>query len=189
LGCKNLILISTLTTAGVVYNRLGHRDNGTSTIMHQSSSLRIRLAALSDAPQLTPMRHALWPESSPSHHAAELTAVLNGTSQRVYPLRIFVAEKSDGTLIGFLEANLRSAADGCDEKLPVGYVEGWFVAEPNRGKGVGAALLRAAEDWARAQGCHEMASDTDIENKLSQHVHEASGFTIAARAILYRKSL
>jgi len=157
--------------------------------MHQSSSLRIRLAALSDAPQLAPMRHVLWPESSPSHHAAELTAVLNGTSQRVYPLRIFVAEKSDGTLIGFLEANLRSAADGCDEKLPVGYVEGWFVAEANRGKGVGAALLRAAEDWARAQGCHEMASDTDIENKLSQHVHEASGFTIAARAILYRKSL
>ena len=104
-------------------------------------------------------------------------------------MRIFVAEKSDGTLIGFLETNLRSAADGCDEKLPVGYVEGWFVAEPNRGKGVGAALLRAAEDWARAQGCHEIASDTDIENKLSQHVHEASGFTIAARAILYRKSL
>jgi hypothetical protein len=34
-----------------------------------------------------------------------------------------------------------------------------------------------------------MASDTDIENKLSQHAHEASGFTIAARAILYRKSL
>ncbi len=116
------------------------------------------------------MRHALWPESSRSHHAAELTGVLNGTSQRVYPLRIFVAEKSD-------------------EKLPVGYVEGWFVAEPNRGTGVGAALLRAAEDWARAQGCHEMAPDTDIENKLSQHVHEASGFTIAARAILYRKSL
>jgi aminoglycoside 6'-N-acetyltransferase I len=54
---------------------------------------------------------------------------------------------------------------------------------------VGAALLRAAEDWARAQGCHEMASDTDIENQLSQHVHEASGFTIAARAILYRKFL
>jgi aminoglycoside 6'-N-acetyltransferase I len=49
--------------------------------------------------------------------------------------------------------------------------------------------LRAAEDWARAQGCREMASDTDIENKLSQRMHEASGFTLAARAILYRKFL
>jgi hypothetical protein len=38
-------------------------------------------------------------------------------------------------------------------------------------------------------GLPRMASDTDIENKLSQHVQEASGFTSAARAILYRKSL
>jgi GNAT superfamily N-acetyltransferase len=117
--------------------------------MDEKNNLRIRIAVLSDASQLTPMRHALWPESSPSYHAAELTAVLNGTSQRVYPLTIFVAEESDGTLIGFLEANLRSAADGCDEKLPVGYVEGWFVAELHRSKGVGAALLRAAEDWRK----------------------------------------
>jgi hypothetical protein len=143
LGCKNLILISTLTTADVVYLV-------TTTTEHQQSCTN-QVAFVFDAPQLTPMRHALWPESSPSHHAVELTAVLNGTSQRVYPLRIFIAEKSDGTLIGFLEANLHSAADGCDEKLPVGYVEGWFVAEPNRGKGVDAALLRAAEEETRPQ--------------------------------------
>ena len=87
------------------------------------------------------MRRALWPESSASHDAAELSPVLSGTSQRVYPLIILVAESCDGTLIGFLEANLRSTADGSDEELPVGYVEGWFVAEAHRGKGVGAALL------------------------------------------------
>jgi hypothetical protein len=96
--------------------------------MAENENFRVRLAALADVAQLTPMRSALWPEFSASHHAAELTAVLNGSSQRVYPLKIFVAEENDGTLAGFLEANLRSAADGCDEKLPVGYVEGWFVA-------------------------------------------------------------
>jgi aminoglycoside 6'-N-acetyltransferase I len=157
--------------------------------MAESKNFRVRLAALSDVAQLTPMRCALWPESSASHHAAELTAVLNGSSQRVYPLMIFVAEENDGTMAGFLEANLRSAADGCDEKLPVGYVEGWFVAEWRRGQGVGAALLHAAEEWARAQGCAEMASDTDISNILSQRVHQASGFTISARSILFRKRL
>jgi aminoglycoside 6'-N-acetyltransferase I len=157
--------------------------------MAESKNFRVRLAALSDVAQLTPMRCALWPESSASHHAAELTAVLNGSSQRVYPLMIFVAEENDGTMAGFLEANLRSAADGCDEKLTVGYVEGWFVAESRRGQGLGAALLRAAEDWARAQGCVEMASDTDISNTLSLHVHQASGFTISARSILFRKRL
>jgi aminoglycoside 6'-N-acetyltransferase I len=104
-------------------------------------------------------------------------------------LIIFIAESSDGTLIGFLEANLRSTADGCDEKLPVGYLEGWFVAGARRGKGVGTALLRAAEDWARAQGCVEMASDTDISNTVSQRVHQASGFTVSTRGVLYRKPL
>jgi len=157
--------------------------------MAENENFRVRLAALADVAQLTPMRSALWPEFSASHHAAELTAVLNGSSQRVYPLKIFVAEENDGTLAGFLEANLRSAADGCDEKLPVGYVEGWFVAESRRGQGVGAALLHAAEDWARAQGCAEMASDTGISNALSQRVHQASGFTISARSVLFRKRL
>jgi hypothetical protein len=52
-----------------------------------------------------------------------------------------------------------------------------------------ARELRAAEAWARAQGCREMASDASIENRLSQRVHEASGFTVTARSILYRKSL
>ncbi|HSC44929.1 MAG TPA: GNAT family N-acetyltransferase [Candidatus Acidoferrum sp.] len=157
--------------------------------MNEPPNIRVRLATLADVAQLTPMRHELWPESPASHHSAELTAVLSGGSQRVYPLVIFVAQDDSGTLVGFLEANLRSAADGCDEKLPVGYVEGWFVAESRRGQGVGAALLRDAEDWARAQGCVEMASDTAIDNHLSQRVHEASGFTVSARSVLYRKSI
>ena len=157
--------------------------------MTESPNIRVRLASQSDIAQLTPMRLELWPESSASHHSAELTNVLGGTSRRVYPLMIFVAEDNSGNLVGFLEANLRSAADGCDEKLPVGYVEGWFVAESRRGQRVGAALLRAAEDWARAQGCVEMASDTAIDNHLSQRVHEASGFTVSARSVLYRKSI
>lgn len=157
--------------------------------MTESENFRVRLATLADVVQLTPMRHELWPESPASHHAAELTAVLGGRSHRVYPLVIFVAQDNSGNLAGFLEANLRSAADGCAERLPVGYVEGWFVAESRRGQGVGAALLRAAEDWARAQGCVEMASDTGIDNHLSQRVHEASGFTVSARSVLYRKSI
>ena len=49
--------------------------------------------------------------------------------------------------------------------------------------------LRAAEDWARSQGCKEMASDTQIENHLSQRVHEALGFQVTERSVIYRKPL
>ncbi len=92
-------------------------------------------------------------------------------------------------LIGFLEAGLRSHADGCDPAHPVGFVEGWLVKEEMRGQGIGQRLLEAAEDWARAQGCTEMASDTWIDNELSQRVHEALGFQVVDRCVHYRKAL
>ena len=157
--------------------------------MPVTSPFRVRLATPSDVAALAPLRTSLWPESPVEHHQAELSAILDGTAQRVYPLYVFVAEEGDGTIVGFLEANLRSSADGCEERLPVGYVEGWFVAESRRSRGIGAALLRAAEDWARGQGCVEMASDTAMDNFLSQRVHEASGFAVCARSVLYKKKL
>jgi aminoglycoside 6'-N-acetyltransferase I len=85
--------------------------------------------------------------------------------------------------------SLRSHAEGCDESRAVGYLEGWYVDEPCRRQGIGAALLRAAEDWARSQGCREMASDAGLENKISQRVHTALGFTEVGRAVNYRKLL
>jgi aminoglycoside 6'-N-acetyltransferase I len=122
-------------------------------------------------------------------HAAELTQILSGKPLGILPQAIFVAQSPEGTLIGFLEAGLRSYADGCDPTRPIGYIEGGFVAEPYRHQGIGAALLRAAEDWARAQGCTEMASDTQLDNVPSQRVHESLGFQVTERAILYRKPL
>jgi GNAT superfamily N-acetyltransferase len=40
-------------------------------------------------------------------------------------------------------------------------------------QGIGRELMRSAEEWARAQGCVEMASDALTENEPSQHAHEA----------------
>jgi aminoglycoside 6'-N-acetyltransferase I len=149
----------------------------------------VRLAVPKDLQQLAPLLHALWPESPATEHARELALILAGKPPSTLPLVIFVAEARDGTFAGFLEAGLRSHADGCDTTRPVGYVEGWYVVESHRRAGVGTALLRAAEDWARTKGCREIASDTQFENELSQQVHESLGFQVAERSILYRKPL
>jgi len=44
--------------------------------------------------------------------------------------------------------------------------------------------MRSAEDWARAQGCLEMASDALINNEGSLRAHEALGFEIVDRCSL-----
>jgi aminoglycoside 6'-N-acetyltransferase I len=153
------------------------------------SEICIRLAKLSDRDQLVCMREAPWPKTPAGEHARELTDILEGKPVTTLPLIILVAEASDQGLAGFLEVDLRSHADGCNPSRPVGYVEGWYVAENHRHRGIGRRLLAAAEDWARSQGCVEMASDTWVDNDVSQCVHEALGYEVVDRCVHYRKTL
>src|SRR2546429_8930863 len=87
------------------------------------------------------------------------------------PLTIFVAEVSDGTLVGFLEVDLRSHADGCNPSQAVGYIEGWYVDEDYRHRGIGKKLLAKAEASARSHRCLEIASDAIIANEPSPRAH------------------
>jgi aminoglycoside 6'-N-acetyltransferase I len=153
------------------------------------SEARIRLGVPTDDEQVARLCEALWPENSWQEHRDEITPILSGKPRATLPSAIFVAEITDGTLAGFLEVGLRSHADGCDTRQPVGFVEGWFVKESMRRRGVGAQLLAAAEDWARFQGCVEMASDTWIDSSLSQRVHEMLKFEVVDRCVHYRKAL
>jgi aminoglycoside 6'-N-acetyltransferase I len=135
------------------------------------------------------MRQALWPKTSAEELARELTQILEGKAVTTTPHILLVAETTNRILAGFLEIDLRSHADGCNPSRPVGYIEGWYVSENHRHEGIGGKLLAAAEDWARSQGCLEIASDTWIDNELSQRVHEALGYEVVDRCVHYRKTL
>jgi aminoglycoside 6'-N-acetyltransferase I len=65
----------------------------------------------------------------------------------------------------------------------------WYVAAAHRRSGVGAALVRASEAWARAQGCVEFASDVEIENAVGIAAHLALGFAETDRVVCFRKDL
>ncbi len=149
----------------------------------------IRPAQPADCGQLARLREALWPESSAEEHAREISPILNGNACSTMPMAILVFETANRTLVGFLETGLRSHADGCDASRPVGYIEGWYVAESHRRRGIGCELMVAAENWARSQECAEMASDTWIDNEVSQRVHEVLGYEVVDRCVHYRKAL
>jgi aminoglycoside 6'-N-acetyltransferase I len=154
-------------------------------------NVQIRPAQLGDLDQLADMCEALWPVASAEEHAQELRLLLGGKAASVLtmPITILVAEASVPRLVGFVEVDLRSHADGCNPSQPVGYIEGWYVLENHRHRGIGQKLLAAAEEWARSHGCVEMASDATIDNAISQRAHEALGYEVVDRCVHYRKRL
>src|SRR5262245_48432342 len=134
------------------------------------------------------MAVALWPDEPAREIRTHMRALLAGKPRSTLPLVVFVAERASA-ILGFIEVGLRSHADGCDGRRPVGFVEGWAVAAPHRRRGVGRALLAAAERWAAGQGCREMASDTWADNPRSQAVHRALGFEVVDRCVNFRKRI
>jgi aminoglycoside 6'-N-acetyltransferase I len=159
--------------------------------MHLVDNVQIRPAQASDLNQLALLLEALWPDASAEERARELRLLLGGKAALVLtmPLVFFVAEAGEGTLVGFIEVDLRSHADGCNPLQPVGYIEGWYVVENHRRRGVGKRLIAKAEEWARSHRCIEMASDAIIDNERSQRAHEALGYEVVDRCVHYRKTL
>ncbi len=144
--------------------------------------MEIRTYQPSDYSEWLRMRRALWPDLGPDE-AAEAADWLARPD-----VVTFVAARPGGELAGFAEFGTRSWAEGCDSD-PVAYLEGWYVDPDVRRTGVGAALVRAGEAWARRRGLCDLASDALIENATSHRAHLALGFDEVERVVLYRKSL
>ena len=149
----------------------------------------IRQANVGDSAEIAELCALLWPDAPAAEHRIETEQLLKTKMCGTLPSTIFVSRDENGRITGFLLVDLRSHADGCDPARPVGYVEGWFVLEEHRRRGLGAAMMRAAEDWARSLGCKEMASDTWADERSSLEAHEALGFNVVDRCIHLRKSL
>jgi aminoglycoside 6'-N-acetyltransferase I len=141
----------------------------------------VRPAEPADRDSWLRMRNALWLESA---HEGEIDRYFAAEARE--PAAVLLA--FDPVAIGFIELSIRPYAEGCETDR-VAFVEGWYVDPDVRGTGAGAALIRAAEEWARSQGCTEIASDTEVDNVSSAAAHVALGFEEAAVVRCFRKSL
>ncbi|HLY64244.1 MAG TPA: GNAT family N-acetyltransferase, partial [Chloroflexota bacterium] len=128
------------------------------------------------------MRQELWPAAA-GEHAAEIQHFFDGLDNRL--AEVLMVLDRGGHPVGFAELAIRSHADCCESNR-IGYLEGWFVDSRFRRQGAGRALVEAAEQWARNQGCKEFASDTEIENEASAAAHQALGFEEVSRVICFR---
>jgi aminoglycoside 6'-N-acetyltransferase I len=147
------------------------------------SQVKIREIVEGDRADWARLRDALWPGSQ-SDHDAETREYFENPG--VGPV-IFVAE-ADGRLVGFLELDYRKYAPGCSSS-PVPFIEGWYVEPGLQRRGIGRALVEAAEAHVRAAGHHEIASDAEIENAVSIAAHAALGYAEVERVVCFHRSL
>ena len=142
----------------------------------------IRKATTDDFARMAVLMTELWPDNTVEEMLEELY-LLVGTE-----CAFFLAEENDMP-VAFAQCQLRhDYVEGTDHS-PVGYLEGVYVREPHRGKGLAKELLAACEAWASEQGCVEFASDCELENSGSLAFHLAAGFTEANRIICFTKKL
>lgn len=151
---------------------------------HKDAPISVRPATSADAAAWVRLRCALWPEGSASEHRDEIDQFFAGQLRE--PLTTLLALNASGDAVGFAELSIRSYAEDCVTDH-VAYLEGWYVVPEVRRQGVGTALVRVAEAWARSQGCTEFASDALIDNHVSAAAHRALGFQETVQIRCFRK--
>ena len=140
----------------------------------------IRKAESADLGVLTDLALKLWPDHDREEMYEELSSLMAKPDAA-----LFLGENASG----FAQCQLRYDYVEGTESSPVGYLEGIYVEENCRRKGLARELLAASENWAREQGCREFASDCELTNTQSLRFHLSLGFEEANRIICFAKKL
>lgn len=143
--------------------------------------MEIRPVLTQEVDLLAALAAKLWPHHSKEELSEEFCEFLS--------CGIIFAAFEDSQMVGFAQCSLRNDyVEGCSYS-PVGYLEGIFVLEEYRQKGISRQLLSCCEVWAKKQGCREFASDCELDNTQSLSFHLACGFEEANRIICFKKTL
>lgn len=143
----------------------------------------IRRATVEDARAVAELAVQMWTSHSVQELTEQFREVLADSACAVYLMLV------DNQAVGFSQCGLRVDYVEGTGTSPVGYLEGIFIAERYRNRGLAQRLLACCEDWAREQGCSEFASDCELDNEISRLFHLSVGFAEANRIICFTKKL
>ena len=149
--------------------------------------MEIRPVRRDDRAEWSRMRARLYRDPDP-REIDDWFDVAGKDGTHLVGVAVFVVDRGDGSLAGFVEIGSRRYAEGC-VTTPVAFLEGWYVDADVRRTGLGSRLIRAAEAWAVAHGYREMASDAELDNDVSLQAHLRLGYEEVERQICFRKRL
>ena len=143
----------------------------------------VKSAEVNDLGVLAGLAALLWQNHSAEDLFHEFSKIMSkGESQ-------FFLKYEKDMPVGFAQCQLRHDYVEGTETTPVGYLEGIFVKEGYRNKGYAKELLAECEACAKRNGCHEFASDCEIDNIGSFRFHKAMNFAEVNRIICFTKRL
>jgi ribosomal protein S18 acetylase RimI-like enzyme len=136
----------------------------------------VRRAATSEVDAAVAVWHSANATSSLRNHAARLRRWSQEPGAK-----LFVAVEGDD-FIGMILSLVARADDGAGSPIPgARHITGVAVL-PNRQRGgIGGALLRAALDDARAEGCDRVTLWTHNRNERALHLFQTHGFRPTGR--------
>ncbi|KLU13884.1 aminoglycoside 6'-N-acetyltransferase [Xenorhabdus griffiniae] len=130
------------------------------------------------------LRKQLWPDHAKEAHQADGEDIISSNQ-----LVSFIALDKDGNGLGFVDASVRyDYVNGCNSS-PVAFLEGIFVSPHHRKCGIAKILVDEVQSWGIKQGCKELASDTELDNVVSQKAHIGLGFQVTEKVVFFKKVL
>jgi GNAT superfamily N-acetyltransferase len=141
--------------------------------------VRLRPPLPTDAPALAALAGELGYPTSPDVLLGRLAA-LHATDAAV-----FVSTDMQDVPTGWCHVEMRRTLVEPVSALILGLV----IGEGHRSGGIGAALLGAAERWARARGCRQLVVATRITRERAHRFYAREGYEVSKTSYFLTKVL
>ena len=145
------------------------------------TAIRIRDAAPPDAEALAALAGQLGYPSG----AAEVGSRLAFMAAHPALHAVYVAEDAQGAVAGWVHVFVSAHV----ESDPFAEIGGLVVDEQQRGAGVGEALVRRAEAWARARGLAHLRVRSNVVRERALRFYERHGFVRHKEQVVLHKEV
>jgi GNAT superfamily N-acetyltransferase len=96
----------------------------------------------------------------------------------------FVAVRPQGEIVGWIGTYVFRTV----ELAPFAEISGLVVERTLRSRGIGKALLNAAEAWARKVGLPAILVNSNITRARAHHFYVSNGYELVKTQRIFRKS-
>lgn len=144
------------------------------------AGIKIRRAKLPDAARIAELSGQLGYPSTTEQAKRRLRSIKPAGRNAV-----FVAESPAGRVIGWTHVSLTPLLE-MDLRAEV---NGLIVANEERSRGAGAALLEAAENWARQLNCQYMSVRSNVIRERAHQFYIRNGYEHYKTQKAFRKAL